>query len=191
MRKVVVSVFATLNGVMSPVDWQFPYVSEARGRYARDQLFEADALVMGRETYEGFSASWPNRTATDDGPGESGFVDRINSMPKYVVSTTLKQVTWNNSHLITEPVAEAVAQMKQQEGLNILLYGAGPVAHALMQHGLVDEIQVWLYPLITGVTEKSKRLFDDATDIPILNLVQTRAFDSGVVVLSYRPDRAS
>lgn len=191
MRKVIVSVYTTLNGVMSPVDWRFPYVSEERGNYARDLLFEADALVMGRETYEGFLPVWANRTAADDGPGEAGFIDRINSLPKYVVSTTLKQLTWNNSHLIRENVAEEVAKMKQQSGLNILLYGAGPVAHTLMQHGLVDELRVWVYPLVTGVTEKSKRLFDDAPDIPLLKPVDTRAFDSGVVVLSYRIDRTA
>jgi dihydrofolate reductase len=189
MRNVIVSVYTTLNGVMSPVDWRFPYVSEERGKYARDLLFEADALVMGRETYEGFSAVWPNRTAAEDDPGAEGFVDRINSLPKYVVSTTLHHLPWNNSHLIRGNVAEEVANMKRQEGLNILLYGAGPVAHTLMQHGLIDEVRVWVYPLITGVTEKSKRLFEDATDIPLLKLVETRAFDSGVVVLSYQPDR--
>ena len=191
MRKVIVSVYTTLNGVMSPVDWRFPYVSEERGKYARDLLFEADALVMGRETYEGFLAVWPNRTAADDGPGEAGFIDRINSLPKYVVSTTLKQLTWNNSHLIRGHVAEEVAKMKQQPGLSILLYGAGPVAHELMQQGLIDEVRVWVYPLVTGVTEQSKRLFDDAPDIPLLKLVETRAFDSGVVVLTYQPDRTA
>ncbi|HLW02965.1 MAG TPA: dihydrofolate reductase family protein [Ktedonobacterales bacterium] len=191
MRNVIVSVYTTLNGVMSPVDWVFPYVSEQRGKYARDLLFEADALVMGRETYEGFAAVWPNRTAADDDPGAAGVADRINSMPKYVVSTTLQALTWNNSHLIREHVAEAVANMKQQEGLNILLYGAGPIAHTLMQHGLVDEVRVWVHPLVTGVTEKSKRLFEDATDIPLLKLVETRAFDSGIVVLTYRPERTA
>jgi|ERR1051326_3382631 dihydrofolate reductase len=191
MRKIVVSVYTTLNGVMSPVDWRFPYGSEERGKYARDLLFEADALVMGRETYEAFAAVWPNRTAADDGPGEAGFIDRINSLPKYVVSTTLQQVTWNNSHLIRGDVAEAAANMKQQAGLNILLFGAGPVAHTLMQQGLIDEVRVWVYPLVTGVTDQSKRLFEDATDIPLLKLVETRAFDSGVVVLSYQPDRTA
>jgi dihydrofolate reductase len=191
MRNVVVSVYTTLNGVMSPVDWVFPYVSEERGKYARDLLFEADALVMGRETYESFLGVWPKRTAADDGPGEAGLSDRINSLPKYVVSTTLEQVTWNNCHLIRGNVAEEVANMKQQEGLSILLYGAGPVAHSLMQHGLIDEVRVWMHPLVTGVTEKSKRLFDDAPDIPLLKLVETRTFDSGVVVLSYRPDQTA
>jgi dihydrofolate reductase len=189
MRNVIVSVYTTLNGVMSPVDWRFPYVSEERGKYARDLLFGADALVMGRETYEGFSAVWPSRTAAEDDPGAEGFIDRINSLPKYVVSTTLYHLPWNNSHLIRGEVAEVVANMKGQEGLNILLYGAGPVAHTLMQHRLIDEIRIWVYPLVTGVTEKSKRLFEDATDIPLLKLVETRVFDAGVVVLSYRPDR--
>jgi dihydrofolate reductase len=189
MRKVIVSVYATLNGVMSPVDWRFPYVSEERGKYAHDLLFEADAIVMGRETYESFAAVWPKTTAADEGPGEAGSADRINSMAKYVLSTTLHQLTWNNSHLVRGNVAEAVANMKQQEGLSILLFGAGSVAHTLMQRGLIDEVRVWVYPLVTGVTDKSRRLFDDATDIPLLKLVETRAFDSGVVVLSYRPDR--
>jgi dihydrofolate reductase len=191
MRKVIVSVYTTLNGVMSPVDWPFPYASEERGKYARDLLFEADALVMGRETYEIFAAVWPNRTTADDGPGEAGSADRINSIAKYVVSTTLQHLTLNNSHLIRANVAEEVANMKQQLGQSIVLYGAGPVAHTLMQHGLVDEVRVWVYPLVIGVTEKTKRLFDDASDIPLLKLVETRPFDSGIVVLSYQPDRTA
>ncbi len=81
--------------------------------------------------------------------------------------------------------------MKQQSGQSIVLYGAGPVAHTLMQHGLVDEVRVWVYPLVIGVTEKTKRLFDDASDIPLLKLVETRPFDSGIVVLSYQPDRTA
>lgn len=189
MRKVIVSVYTTLNGVMSPLDWRFSFAGEDRGKYARDLLFGADALVMGRETYEGFAMVWPTRSAADEGPDEAGFADRINSMPKYVASTTLQQLTWNNSHLLRGDVADAVANMKRQEGLNIVLYGAGPVAHTLMRHGLIDEVQVWVHPIVTEVTEKSKRLFDDAADIPLLKLVATTAFDSGVVVLSYRPDR--
>lgn len=191
MRKVIVSVYTTLNGVMSPVDWPFPYASAERGKYAHDLLCEADALVMGRETYEIFAAVWPGRTTTDDGPGEAGSADHINSMAKYVASTTLQHLTWNNSHLIAGDVAEEVANMKQQPGQSIVLYGAGPVAHKLLQHGLVDEIRVWVYPLVIGVTEKTKRLFDDASDIPLLNLVETRAFDSGIVVLSYQPHRTT
>ena len=185
MRKVVVSVYTTLNGVMSPVDWPFPYASADRGRYARDLLFASDALLMGRGTYEGFAAVWPTRTDADAAPGEEGFIGRINSIPKYVVSTTLKEVTWNNSHLIRGNVAEEVARMKQQPGQNILMYGAGPVAHTLLQHSLIDELRVWIYPVITGVTNSTKRLFEDATDIPALKLVETKSFSSGIVVHEY------
>lgn len=185
MRQVVVSVYSTLNGVMSPVDWPFPYASEDRGRYARDLLFAADALLMGRGTYEGFAAVWPTRTAADAGPGEEGYIERINSLPKYVASTTLNAVTWHNSHLIRENLAEEVARMKQQPGQNILIYGAGPVAHTLLQHGLIDELRVWIYPVIASVTDSTKRLFEDASDIPALKLVGTKPFSSGVVVHEY------
>lgn len=185
MRKVVVSVYTTLNGVMSPVNWPFPYASEDRGRYARELLLASDALLMGRETYEGFARVWPTRTDDDDGPGEKGFSARINSLPKYVFSTTLNEVTWNNSHLIRGNVAEEVASMKQQPGQNILIYGAGPIAHTLLQHGLIDELRVWIYPVITSVTESTKRLFEDASDIPVLKLVDTKSFSSGVVVHEY------
>jgi dihydrofolate reductase len=185
MRKVVVSVYTTLNGVMSPVDWPFPYASEDRGRYALDLLLASDALLMGRETYEGFAAVWPNRTAADAGPGEAGYSERINSLPKYVASTTLSEVTWNNSHLIRADVAQVVATMKQQPGQNILIYGAGPVAHTLLQHGLIDEVRVWLYPVFATVTERTKRLFEDASDVPTLQLVDTKPMSSGIVVLEY------
>jgi|SRR5579859_1897360 len=186
MRKIIVSVYTTLNGVMSPVDWPFPYASEDRGIYARDLLFASDALLMGRETYEGFAAVWPNRTEADAGPGEEGYIERINRLPKYVVSTTLKQLTWNNSHLIKGNVAEEVSRMKQQPGLNMVMYGAGPVAHTLVQHGLIDEVRVWIYPVVVRVTESSKRVFNDANDIPILKLKATKTFSSGVVVNEYQ-----
>ena len=186
MRKVIVSVYSTLNGVMSPVDWPFPFASEDRGKYATAMLMESDALVMGRETYEGFAMVWPSRTEADAGPGEAGFIERINALPKYVVSTSLQELSWNNSHLIKGDVAQEVAKMKQQDGLNIIMYGAGPVAHTLLQQGLVDELRVWIYPLVVGVTPGTKRLFEDANDIPVLKLTGTRTFDSGVVVLEYQ-----
>lgn len=185
MSNVIVSVYTTLNGVMSPVDWPFPYASEDRGRYMRDLLFASDVLLMGRGTYEGFAAVWPTRTDADAGPGEAGFSERINSMPKYVVSTTLNEVTWNNSHLIRGNVAEEVAKMKRQSGQNILIYGAGPVARTLLQQGLIDELRVWIYPVIIGVTDSTKRLFEDVSDIPMLKLVGTKPFSSGVVVHEY------
>src|SRR5512140_2871331 len=86
MRKIIVSVELTLNGVMAPVDWSYPYPGEERGRYVRDQLFAADALISGRETYEIFASAWPDRSEADAGPGEAGFITRINQIDKYVVS---------------------------------------------------------------------------------------------------------
>jgi dihydrofolate reductase len=148
-------------------------------------LFESDALLMGRETYEVFAAVWPSRSAADDGPGEEGFIDRINSMPKYVASTTLKApLAWNNSTLVEGDLTQAVAKLKQQSGGNILMYGAGPVAHTLMQHGLIDEVRIWFFPLIRGSGE---RLFNGATDLPAFKLVDSHPFTSGVVVLTYQP----
>ena len=187
MRKVIVSVYTTLDGIMSPLDWHFQFWNEELGKYAHDVLFASDALLMGRETFEIFAASWPSRTAADDGPGAEGYVDRINSLPKFVASTTLKEpIEWNAS-LIKGDVAEAVSKLKQQPGQDILMYGAGPVAHTLIQHGLIDELRVWVHPVVWG---SGKHLFNNASDIPALKLVDTRAFSSGVVVLSCQPVKA-
>jgi dihydrofolate reductase len=188
VRQVVLSVYTTLDGVMqAPEKWVFPFWNEEHGRYARDLLFASDALLLGRETYEIFAGSWPLRTAADDGPGADGFVDRINTMPKFVASTTLQgPLTWNNSQLIKGDVAAAVASLKQQPGQDILMYGAGPLARTLLQHGLLDDLRVWLYPIVWGSGE---RLFNSASNLPALQLVDTKTFTSGVVVLSYRPDK--
>jgi dihydrofolate reductase len=149
MRKIIVSVYTTLDGVMeAPEKWSGQFWNEEHGHYARDLLFTSDALLMGRETYDVFAASWPFRTAADDGPGAAGFVDRINHLPKFVASTTLKEpLAWNNSHLLREPIAESVSTLKQQPGQNILMYGAGPLARTLIQHSLLDELRVWVHPL--------------------------------------------
>ena len=186
MRKVVVAVEVTLNGVMSPVDWAFQFMNEERGKYARDLLFASDALLMGRETYEVFANFWPARTSADDGPGEEGFNHRINSLPKYVASTTLKEPLGWNATLIRGDIAEEVAKLKQQPGQDILMYGAGRLAHTLMQHGLVDELRVWVYPVLW---ESGIRLLNDASDLPALRLMDTKVFSSGLVVLTYQPEK--
>lgn len=190
MRKIIVSVYTTLDGVMeAPEKWAGQFWNEEHGKYARDLLFASDALLMGRETYEVFAASWPFRTAADDGPGAVGFVERINNLAKFVASTTLKEpLEWHNSHLLTEPIAEAVATLKQQPGQNIVMYGAGPLAHTLIQHSLIDELRVWVHPLVWG---NGVRLFSNASDVPVFRLVETRTFSSGVVVLSYQPGRTA
>ena len=188
MRKVIVSVETTLNGVMSVADWSFPYSSKERVDYSRALLFSSDALLMGRETYEVFATYWPAKMESGDGPGEEGFSERINTITKYVASTTLKELTWNNSHLIKGDVAQEVSKLKQQPGMNIVMYGAGEVAHTLIQHGLIDEVHLMLFPIIAPVTENSTRLFNDAGDIPILKLMETKPTASGIVIHKYQID---
>ena len=145
---------------------------------------------MGRETYEVFATYWPAKMESGDGPGEEGFAERINSIRKYVASTTLKELTWNNSHLIKGDVAQEVSKLKQQPGKEIVIYGAGEVAHTLIQHGLLDEIHVMIFPVIASVTENSKRLFYDAGDIPVLKLIESIPTASGIVIHKYQVGRS-
>jgi len=185
VRKVVISVYSTLDGVIQPIDWTGHYASPEHAPLARQQIFEADALLMGRETYEIFATSWSARSSTSDQPGSEGYIDRINSMPKYVASTTLQEPLAWNSTLIKGDVAQSVAELKRQPGLNLLMYGAGPVASTLLKAGLVDEIQIWLYPVLAG---DGVRIFTGAGDMPYLQLRDTNRFASGVMILTYEPE---
>jgi dihydrofolate reductase len=179
MRRVIVTEFVTLDGVMeAPEKWTFPFGNEEAAKFKRDELFESDALLLGRVTYEGFAVAWPSRT------DEEGFADRINSLPKFVVSTTLNQVDWKNSRLIKSNVAEEVAKLKQQPGQGILIYGSGQLVNSLMQDGLIDEYRLMVYPLVMG---SGKRLFRKVHDTTELSLVESKVFSTGVVVLTYQP----
>lgn len=191
MRKLIVSTYTTLDGVIQPLDWSAqstdPAAQEERGQYARDMLFAADALLLGRETYEIFTAAWATRTAADDGPGEAGFIDRINGLPKYVASTTLREPLPWNATLLEDDVPAAVAALKRQPGQDILMYGCGNLARTLLDHHLVDEFQFWVYPVVRGGDAGSAtRLFGAGTTAD-LRLVDTRAFGAGIVVLTCRP----
>lgn len=187
MRNVIISTYVTLDGVMQPLDWTAPYAHPEHGPYQRELLFASDALVMGRGTYESFAGVWANRTSADDPPGEEGFIDRINSLPKHVASTTLTApFVWNNTQVIEGDVADAVAELKRQPGQSILMYGCGPVGRALLQRGLVDELRLWVYPVIAGGGE---RIFDGAVEPTYFQLADTHPFGSGVVVQTYQPKR--
>jgi len=176
MRKVISTTFLSLDGVMQDPSWTMPYWNDEIAKYKGDELFESDALLLGRVTYEGFAAAWPGRT------DEQGFADRMNSLPKYVVSATLETLTWNNSHLIRSNVAEEVAKLKQQDGANILIGGSATLIQTLLAHGLIDEVRLLVYPVILG---SGKRLFRDG-DTATLKLVVAKTFDS-VVALTYQP----
>jgi dihydrofolate reductase len=179
MRKLVESTFVTLDGVISsPQNWSPPYWDEEHAAYAQRLLFASDALLLGRVTYEGFAQAWPTRSGDE-------YTDRINSMPKYVASTTLTDTTWNAT-VLKGDVADAVAELKQQPGENILKFGTGVLDRTLMQHGLVDEFHFWMFPAVAG---SGDRLLD-GIDTTHLDLADTTRFASGIVVLTFTPNRA-
>ncbi len=182
VRRVIVSTYVTLDGVVeAPEKWALQFFNEEAARYAHDQLFASDALLLGRRTYEGFAAAWPSMT------DEEGFADRMNSLPKYVASTTLEApLEWNNSTLIEGDVAEEVSRLKEQPGGDILMYGSADLMHTLTRHGLVDQYRIWVEPIVVGGGE---RLFKGDGETRVLRLVQTETFSTGVVVLTYEPAR--
>ena len=133
MAKIVVAEFLSLDGIMEDPAWTAPYWGDDISDFKLAELFASGAHLLGRVTYEGFAQAWPGQS------DEAGFGDRMNNLPKYVVSTTLKSADWNNSELISENVPETIAALKQQPGKNINISGSCTLVHTLTQHGLVDE----------------------------------------------------
>jgi Dihydrofolate reductase len=188
MRKLVATEYLTLEGVMEAPGsetslgerggWSFLFSSDEHRQFKFDELLASDALLLGRVTYEIFAASWPS------GTGE--FADRMNGLPKYVVSTTLQKAEWNNSHLISDAthVVEEVVKLKQQPGKDILLTGSADLMHTMRQHNLIDEYHFMVYPIVLGT---GKRLFKDGNNTT-LKLIKSQTFSTGVVVLIYQPD---
>lgn len=188
MRKVVVTEFVSLDGVVEDPGWTFQFAGEEQENFKFDELSAADALLLGRATYEGFAAAWPNMMEHYEGPrrAELGeYAGMMNGYPKYVVSTTLQEpLGWNNSTLIKGSVAEGVSGLKQEPGKDILVFGSGELVNTLMEHDLIDEYRLMVFPVVLG---SGKRLFGDGVDTKLLRLVNTKAFGSGVVVLTYQP----
>jgi dihydrofolate reductase len=183
MRKLIESTFVTLGGdIGAPQEWGPPYLNgPEQDAYLRDLLFGADALLLGRKTYEGLSAGYSRMAA--DGPGpEAEFVDRMNTIPKFVASTTLTELSWNAS-LLSGDVASEVAVLKNQPGNYLLKYGTGPLDATLLEHGLLDELRLWLLPVTTA---PGQRLFEGVGELG-LELAGVRTFERGVVLLSYLP----
>ena len=178
--KIVVTQFMTLDGVVeSPQDWSFPYWSDETAKFKWDELLATDAHLLGRVTYEGFAAAWPDRTDAQ------GFADRMNSLPKYVVSTSLKKAEWNNSTIMKSSVVEEVSKLKNQSGGDILVAGSMTLLQTLMEHDLVDEYRLLTYPIVLG---KGKRLFTHGLAAS-LRLTESKPMGSGVVLLRYEPER--
>ncbi len=182
MRKLIESTHVSLGGEIGSPGWAFPYLNEEHIDYAKRLLFAADALLLGRLTYEGLSAAYPAMTGGDSGvPNE--FVERMNSIPKYVASTTLRETTWNAT-VINGDVATFVANLKQQAGGNIIKYGNGPLDVTLMENGLIDEFHLLITPVAIG---HGQHLFECIDTAPALNLVDVTRFSNGVVILTYTP----
>jgi dihydrofolate reductase len=177
MRKVVVTEFLSLDGIMEEPAWTRPYWNDEIAKFKADEMLASDALLLGRVTYQGFAAAWPE--SKDEG------ADRMNNLPKHVASTTLDQVEWNNSRLIKANIVEEVTKLKQQAGQDILVYGSATLVQTLIQHDLVDRYRLLVYPVVLG---KGKRLFKEGTAVT-LKLVGTQSFSSGVAALIYEPDR--
>lgn len=186
MSKLVVSEFVTLDGVIEAPGgepthphsgWVINFSGPEQEQYKLDEVLEAGSLLLGRVTYEGFSAAWPERV------GE--FADKMNSMPKHVVSSTLSEpLDWSNSTVIRGDVASQIAKLKQEDGAPILVAGSQTLVHSLIENELVDEYRLMVFPVLVG---GGKRLFPDSPDKHSLKLGETKRFDSGVVVHTYHP----
>jgi dihydrofolate reductase len=178
MRKIVVTEFVSLDGVMEEPRWTFEYWNDEIAKFKGEESSASDALLLGRVTYQGFAAAWPQSKAEG--------ADYFNNVRKYVVSETLEEpLEWNNSTLIKDNIVEQITNLKRQEGKDIAVHGSATLVQTLMRHDLVDGYRLLVYPVVLG---KGKRLFGE--DIPAtLNLLGSRSFGSGVVALVYEPDR--
>jgi dihydrofolate reductase len=177
MGKLIVSTQMTLDGVTDQIDGWFDAEGEHE-EHAFDQLLAADALLLGRKTYEGLAGVWPGI-----GGAESIFADRINSMPKYVASRTLKAPLIWNASLIDGDLVERVPQIKRSHRGNLMSYGCGELAHYLAIHGLLDEIHFWVHPIIWG---NGVRPFATHGPIP-LRMKSATTFRSGVTLVCCEP----
>jgi dihydrofolate reductase len=190
MRKVVVSEFVSLDGVMEDPGgaeafehggWTRAYWGDEIGKVKYEELFAADALLLGRVTYEGFAKAWPSVK------DEQGFADRMNGLPKYVVSQTLGEVAWNNSWLLKGDLAQEVTALKRQEGKDILVFGSAQLVRELHRLELIDEYTLLVYPLTLG---SGKQLFGDGIK-QSLELIEARPVGAGVVLSRYRPAKGA
>ncbi len=178
MRRIVVTEFMSLDGVMEEPAWTFPYWNDEIAQFKGEESSASDALLLGRVTYQGFAAAWPQ--SEDEG------ANYFNSVRKYVVSETLEEpLEWQNSTLIKDDIVEKITNLKQQDGKDITVHGSATLAQTLMQHDLVDRYRLLVYPVVVG---KGKRLFGKGI-IATLKLLESQLFSSGVVALVYEPER--
>ena len=185
MGRIVVTEFVSLDGVMEDPGgsegskhgaWTFQFSRGEEGdTFKLDETMGSEALLLGRVTYEGFAAAWPSR--------EGEFADKFNTMPKYVVSSTLRDPEWTNSTVLAGDVVEAVTKLKREQDGDIVVHGSASLAQALIDNDLVDELRLMVFPVVLG---SGKRLFGDG-GMKRLQLVDSKAVGDGVMILVYRP----
>jgi len=184
--RIVVTEFVSLDGVVEDPGgaedfkyggWSFEVSRGDEGdKFKLDEALSSEALLLGRVTYEGFAKAWPSR--------EGEFADKFNSMPKYVVSSTLEDPEWNNSTVLKGDLAEEVTKLKQEQDGEIVVHGSATLAQALLEEDLVDELRLMVYPVVLGI---GKRLFGETSDKKPLRLVDSKVVGDGVTILTYEP----
>ena len=181
MAKIINSTYLSLDGVVeAPHLWPSHggQADERAGRIQTDLLLSCDAVLMGRHTYDGFAPVWPTRSGDP-------YSDRINAMRKYVVSTTLRDPEWNNTEVIDGDVAAAIARLKEEDGQDIVQYGYGAVTRLMLEHGLLDELRLWMHPLIVGDGTPGDLLFGAMPAVGF-ELIEATTLSDGIVILAYR-----
>ena len=177
MGKVVVSEFVGLDGVMEePHLWSFGFWNDEQTKYKTDELHATDAMLLGRKTYEGFAEAWPPRKGDP-------FADRFNGLPKYVVSRTLTNPTWEKTTVVKGDLSDEVARLKKRYEGDIVVHGSQNLVQQLVNRKLVDEYHLLVYPIVLG---SGKRVFDDGTKAK-LRLADSKRFQTGVMALTYQP----
>jgi dihydrofolate reductase len=186
MGRIVVTEFVSLDGVMEApgggedfehAGWTFEIARGDEGdKFKLDETLDTEALLLGRKTYEGFAAAWPGR--------EGEFADKFNNMPKYVVSSTLDKAEWNNSTVLDGDVVEEVSKLRQQPGGDIVVHGSAQLVQTLLEHDLVDELRLMVFPVVLG---SGKRLFGATSDKKRLRLSDSKTVGDGVEIVIYQP----
>jgi dihydrofolate reductase len=184
MARIIVTEFVSLDGVMEDPGgaedfkhggWSFAFDRGEEGnRFKTDETMNANAMLLGRTTYEAFADAWPER--------EGEFADRFNTMPKYVVSSTLKDPEWSNTTVIDGDVSQAVAELRDKEDGDLLVHGSAQLVQALLEHDLVDELRLMVFPVVLG---SGKRLMGETSDKRTMRLASSQAVGDGVLLLVY------
>lgn len=184
MGRIVITEFVSLDGVMEDPGggenfrhggWTFEIDRGQEGdKFKLDETLEAEALLLGRVTYEGFAAAWPSM--------EGEFADKFNSMPKYVVSSTLEEPEWNNSTVLEGDVVEEVSKLRRELDGDIVVHGSAQLVQTLLEHYLVDELRLMVFPVVLGA---GKRLFGNTSDKKRLRLVDSKMVGEGIAILIY------